>query len=85
MTDRGQFVWDILPFRLDGRWIIALMFDKPLGHRPFRKWRMPGEQEVKRATKGVNIGSLVDIIAINRLFGGQIIGGPQNVLIMGEG
>ena len=43
---------------------------------------MPGEDEVERAAQAVQVGPPIDRMAVERLFGGQIVGRAEHVFVV---
>ena len=60
----------------------VLVFDDPARDTPVRERRMACEQEVHGAAKPIDIGSVVDGMAIHRLFGGEIIGCTEDLVVV---
>ena len=50
----------------------------------FFKRTFAREQEVHRATQAVKIGPVIDVVAVEQLFGGDVIDGANHVFVVGQ-
>src|SRR5204863_2282453 len=48
----------------------------------FAKLRLAGQQEIKRGAEAVDIRANIDAVAVDGLFGSEIIGRAQDILIV---
>ena len=60
----------------------GLMLDDPLVQRPLGKRRVAGEQEVERTPQRVYVRPVVQIRALEALFRGLVVDGPQDLLLL---
>ena len=64
--------------------ICVWWYQQPLRERSFGKRGMPGQHVIERAAEAVDVGPMIDRMAVERLFGGQIIGRAQHVFVVGD-
>ncbi len=78
----GQRAGDIGP-ALRNRWrFLGLMPHQPLGQRSLVERRPSRQQEVHRAAQAVKIGTCIDLVTVECLFGSQVVGCPQHLLVV---
>jgi len=46
---------------------------------------MSGEQKIERAAEAVEIGPSIGLMAVERLFGREVVGSPQHVFVIIDG
>ena len=63
---------------------LGLVGHQPLSQRPLDKRRAAGEQKEHRATETVDVGPRIDRVAVQRLFGGEVVGRAEHLLIVSD-
>ena len=66
----------------DWWWHFTLVFRDPLSQTAVGERRFAGQQKVERAPQPVDVSTMVHRVAVERLFGGEVIGGAQNVFVV---
>ena len=59
-----------------------LMPDQFLSDLPRGEERLTSQAEIEGRTQAVNIGADINLVTVQRLFGRDIVGRPQNVLVV---
>ena len=78
----GQGAGDIGPGLRNRWWLLGLMPHQPLGQRSLVEGRPSRQQEIHRAAQAVNIGTCIDLVTVERLFGSQVVSCPQHLLVV---
>ncbi len=65
--------WYISTQFLQRRWVFVLVGGNALCQGSFGERRVADEQKVQRATKAVDVGSQINAMAVDGLFGRQVV------------
>ena len=81
----NQLARAVGPVDPDVRRLLGLVFRDPLSQRSVGKRRVASQQVIERAAEGIDVGAGIDIMAVERLFGRQVVGGAEHIFVMGDG
>ena len=82
VNDVDQGFRTVLAIRSNVFGFAALVPGQPLRDRPFVKGRFAGQHEIQAATGTVDIRSMIDVVAVHRLFRRKIVGRAQHTFVV---